>query len=58
MAHVLSDEVLQQLIDATPLSRIGQPEELAEVICFLLSDRSSFMTGQTVVASGGRVLLP
>lgn len=58
MAHVLSDEVMQQLIDATPLSRIGQPEELAEVICFLLSDRSSFMTGQTVVASGGRVLLP
>lgn len=58
MAHVLSDEVMQQLIDATPLNRIGQPAELAEVICFLLSDRSSFMTGQTVVASGGRVLLP
>ncbi|MDP7277674.1 MAG: SDR family oxidoreductase [Planctomycetaceae bacterium] len=58
MAHVLTDEVMQQLIDATPLGRIGQPEELAEVICFLLSDRSSFMTGQTVVASGGRILLP
>ncbi|MEE2739263.1 MAG: 3-oxoacyl-ACP reductase family protein [Planctomycetota bacterium] len=47
-----------QLIDQTPIPRIGQPEEIADVVCFLLSEESSFMTGQTVVASGGRVLLP
>jgi len=40
------------------MSRIGQPNEIAELVLFLLSERSSFMTGQTVVASGGRVLLP
>ena len=47
-----------QLIDQTPIPRIGQPEEIADVVCFLLSEESSFKTGQTVVASGGRVLLP
>ena len=48
------------LLAATKDTRFSplKPEELAEVICFLLSDRSSFMTGQTVVASGGRILLP
>lgn len=36
-----------------PLGRSAQPEELAEVICFLLSDASSFITGETVNANGG-----
>ena len=45
-------------IDTTPLGRLGQPEEIASVIRFLLSDESSFMTGQTLVACGGRVMLP
>jgi 3-oxoacyl-[acyl-carrier protein] reductase len=49
---------LQDLIDATPIPRIGKPEEIAELVFFLLSERSSFMTGQTLVASGGRVTLP
>jgi 3-oxoacyl-[acyl-carrier protein] reductase len=58
MAHVLSDEAIQGILDGTPMGRIGQPEEIASAICFLLSEDSSFMTGQTVVASGGRVMLP
>ena len=40
------------------MGRVGQPEEIANLIRFLVSDESSFMTGQTLVASGGRVLLP
>ncbi len=58
MAHVLSEETIAGILQGTPMGRIGQPEEIAEVITFLLSERSSFMTGQTVVASGGRVVLP
>jgi 3-oxoacyl-[acyl-carrier protein] reductase len=58
MAHVLPEETIRQVVQDTPLGRIGQPEEIASVIRFLLSDESSFMTGQTVVASGGRVMLP
>ena len=48
----------QALIDATPMGRIGQPDDIGELVLFLLSERSRFMTGQTLVASGGRVLLP
>jgi len=58
MAHVLSDETMRRVISETPMGRIGEPHELANVIRFLLSEESSFMTGQTVVASGGRVTIP
>ena len=46
------------MIDATPLKRIGQPEEMAELALFLLSERSSYITGQVISADGGRVTLP
>ena len=48
----------REIIDTTPLKRLGRPEEIAEMVAFLLSDRSSFTTGQTVLASGGRANLP
>src|SRR5579863_5678187 len=45
---------LQRLIDATPMKRIGTPEEIADLVFFLLSDESRFTTGQTIVSDGGR----
>jgi NAD(P)-dependent dehydrogenase (short-subunit alcohol dehydrogenase family) len=36
-----------------PLGRVAQPEEIAEVVCFLLSDRASFVTGAAVPVDGG-----
>jgi 3-oxoacyl-[acyl-carrier protein] reductase len=54
----VAQESLDTLIAATPIPRLGQPREIAELVLFLLSERSSFMTGQTIVASGGRVTLP
>jgi 3-oxoacyl-[acyl-carrier protein] reductase len=58
MADELAPEVQKHIIENTPMKRIGQPDEIANVVRFLLSDESSFMTGQSVVASGGRVMLP
>lgn len=58
MAHTLSPEAHANIVANTPMHRLGRPEEIANVVRFLLSDESSFMTGQTVVASGGRVMLP
>ena len=58
MTAPFGDEAKAALIEATPMKRIGQPDEIAEMVLFLLSDRSSFTTGQTMVASGGRVTLP
>ncbi|GAA0587955.1 SDR family oxidoreductase [Kribbella sandramycini] len=45
---------LDRLGTTPPLGRPGQPEEVAEVIAFLASDRSSYMTGTTMDVSGGR----
>lgn len=58
MAHVLSEETIRSVVEQTPLGRLGEPEEIAAVVRFLLSEESSFMTGHTLAASGGRVTLP
>jgi NAD(P)-dependent dehydrogenase (short-subunit alcohol dehydrogenase family) len=54
----LSDAARARMVEMTPLKRIGQPEEMAEVALFLLSERSSYVTGQVISADGGRVTLP
>jgi 3-oxoacyl-[acyl-carrier protein] reductase len=58
MAKVLTPAQTQTVVDQTPLGRLGTPEEIAEVACFLLSERSRFMVGQTVSVCGGRIMLP
>ena len=51
-------EQIERIIAQTPIPRLGEPSEIANLVYFLLSDESSFTTGQTLVASGGRVTLP
>jgi 3-oxoacyl-[acyl-carrier protein] reductase len=41
-----------------PLKRMGKAGEIAETIAFLLSDRAGFVTGHTMVVSGGDVMAP
>jgi 3-oxoacyl-[acyl-carrier protein] reductase len=57
-AASLSDAARARMVEMTPLKRVGQPEEMAEVALFLLSERSSYITGQVISADGGRVTLP
>ena len=47
-------ELVDHLIAVTPMKRMADPAEIASVVQFLLSDDSSFVTGQTVPACGGR----
>jgi 3-oxoacyl-[acyl-carrier protein] reductase len=58
MGASMGADAIQHVSDEAYLKRIGRPEEIAETILFLLSERSSFTTGQTYVADGGRVTLP
>jgi NAD(P)-dependent dehydrogenase (short-subunit alcohol dehydrogenase family) len=47
----------ETFIKQVPLGRIGQPEELKEIVVWLASDASSFVTGSVVVIDGGQTLL-
>jgi 3-oxoacyl-[acyl-carrier protein] reductase len=51
-------QLLDKLVAETPLGRIGQPDDVASAVGFLLSEESGFITGQTLVVCGGRVMLP
>jgi 3-oxoacyl-[acyl-carrier protein] reductase len=56
MTESLGPEVLAQRAAETPLGRIAEPEEVANVVLFLASDMSSFMTGAVVQVTGGRYM--
>lgn len=46
-------EMLKMLAQRIPLGRIAEPAEAAEVVLFLASDASSYITGQAIIVSGG-----
>jgi 3-oxoacyl-[acyl-carrier protein] reductase len=56
MLGALDADKLPSRIAAIPLQRVARPEEIAETIAFLLSERASFITGQCITVSGGDVM--
>jgi len=56
MAMAIPDDVLDKMVSAIPLERMGRPEEIANVVWFLLTPLSSYITGHVVVVGGGRSL--
>ncbi len=56
MTSVLGDATRKAILENIPLGRLGQPEEVAALACFLASDAAAYMTGQTFAIDGGMVM--
>ncbi len=56
MTEVLKDEVKEEIAKNIPLKRMGTPEDVANVVKFLASEESSYITGQVIHIDGGMVM--
>ena len=53
MTAVLPEKVKEAVLAQVPLKRMGKPEDIAEMVAFLVSDKASYITGQTMMVDGG-----
>ncbi len=50
-----AQELKEELISSVPLKRLAEPEDIAELVAFLVSDKSSYITGIPIVIGGGKI---
>lgn len=56
MTSGLGDQIKAAILENVPLGRLGTPEDIAGVVCFLASDLAAYITGQTIIVDGGMVM--
>jgi 3-oxoacyl-[acyl-carrier protein] reductase len=56
MTSVLKDEIKDTFTAKIPMGRFGEPSEVADAVAFLLSDHSSYITGETLKVNGGMLM--
>jgi acetoacetyl-CoA reductase len=54
MVRAVPEDVLQKIIRTIPVGRLGQPEDIARSVLFLVADEASFITGSTLSINGGQ----
>jgi 3-oxoacyl-[acyl-carrier protein] reductase len=53
LTDVLPEDVTKTMLAATPLGRLGEPEDVAAAVRFLCSDEASYITGEVLLVDGG-----
>ena len=56
MTRVLEESVRAKLVEQIPLARLGEPEDVARCVSFLVSEKASYITGQVISVNGGMLM--
>ena len=57
LTNDLSEELKKSILTATPIGRMGKPEEIAAAVAFLASEEAAYITGQVLAVDGGMVMM-
>jgi 3-oxoacyl-[acyl-carrier protein] reductase len=57
MTRDLTEEQRNQLLEHIPLSKLGNPKDVANAVLFLASDEASYITGETIHVNGGMLMV-
>ena len=57
MTAELSDDRKQEILNSISIARLGKPDDIAGAVCFLASDKASYITGQTIHINGGMLMV-
>ena len=56
MTRALDDTQRESLLKHIPLAKLGQPQDIAQAVCFLASDAANYITGETIHVNGGMLM--
>jgi 3-oxoacyl-[acyl-carrier protein] reductase len=56
MTDELTEEIKGEMLKQIPLAKLGEPSDIANIVTFLASEKSKYMTGQTLHVNGGMVM--
>jgi acetoacetyl-CoA reductase len=56
MVAAMPEKVLESIVGGIPVGRLGKPEEIAETVVYLASDKAGFMTGAVMTINGGQYM--
>jgi len=57
LTNDLSEELKKSILSATPIGRMGKPEEIAAAVAFLASEEAAYITGQVLAVDGGMAMM-